>query len=79
MGQTLYFNGTILTMEEDLPEVGAVLTEGDRILAVGDEALLRAEMAAGEEVDLRGQTMIPAFIDPHGHFPDPGFIQLFPC
>ncbi|MFD1157327.1 amidohydrolase [Roseovarius aestuarii] len=77
MGQTLYFNGTILTMDDDHPEVGAVLTEGERIVAVGDEARLRSNMVAAIEVDLQGQTMIPAFIDPHGHFPDPGFIQLF--
>ncbi len=75
--QTLYFNGTILTMEEGQPEVGAVLTQGEHILALGDEASLRARMADATEVDLDGQTMLPAFIDPHGHFPDPGFIQLF--
>ena len=30
-----------------------------------------------KEFDLRGNTLIPAFIDPHGHFPDSGFIELF--
>lgn len=75
--QTLYVNGTILTMDDECPEAGAVLVAGDRILAVGDEAELRAGMTGAVEVDLQGQTMIPAFIDPHGHFPDPGFIQLF--
>ena len=78
LGQCLYFNGAILTMDETTPEVEAVLTRGDRILAVGTEADLRAQ-ATGEltECDLQGCTMLPAFIDPHGHFPDPGFIQLF--
>ncbi|WP_299851762.1 amidohydrolase [uncultured Roseovarius sp.] len=76
-GQTLYFNGTILTMDDTRPSVGAVLTEGERIIAVGDEASLRAQVTDATNVDLQGQTMIPAFIDPHGHFPDPGFIRLF--
>lgn len=77
-GQTLYFNGTILTMEEDRPSVGAVLTEGSQILATGDEETLRAQCGEDtREVDLEGRTMLPAFIDPHGHFPDPGFIRLF--
>ncbi len=76
--QVLYFNGTILTMDEDLPTAGAVLTEGERIVAVGDEADLRSGSARDcDEFDLQGYTMMPAFIDPHGHFPDPGFIQLF--
>lgn len=75
---TLYFNGDILTMEDDQPKVQAVLIGGDRILAIGDEAELRAGPdRIVEEVDLRGRCLIPAFIDPHGHFPDPGFIALF--
>lgn len=77
-GQTLYFNGPILTMEDATPQVEAVLTENDRILAVGTEADVRLQAApTSTEFDLQGSTMLPAFIDPHGHFPDPGFIKLF--
>lgn len=77
-GQTLYSRGTILTMDDAQPSVEAVLTEGDRILAVGPAEALRARLSPGaEEVDLAGRVMMPAFIDPHGHFPDPGFIRLF--
>ena len=36
MRQTLYFNVVVLTMNEDQPEVGAVLTEGERIVQVGN-------------------------------------------
>lgn len=76
--QTLYFNGAILTMDDAMPTAGAALTRGERIEAVGTEADLRAGLEADvDEVDLRGHTMLPAFLDPHGHFPDPGFIQLF--
>ena len=78
MATKLYFNGQILTMDATNSVPEAVLTSGDQITAVGGMAELRAEMPAGTEmVDLEGQTMIPAFIDPHGHFPDPGFIRLF--
>ena len=75
---TLYFNGPILSMDakDSMPE--AVLTRGETIIAVGCQADLRAQMPADTAlVDLQGQTMIPAFIDPHGHFPDSGFIELF--
>ncbi len=78
LGQTLYFNGTILTMDDSRPTVRAVLTQDDRILAVGDETDLRQQADTdATDFDLQGHTMLPAFIDPHGHFPDPGFIQLF--
>ena len=36
MRQTLYFNGIVLTMNVDRPDVGAVLTEGERIVQVGN-------------------------------------------
>ncbi|MGJ5620147.1 amidohydrolase [Sulfitobacter sp. MF3-043] len=74
----LFHNGPILTMDDQNSVAGAVLTIGDRIARVGRWEDLRQQAADGtEEVDLQGQTMIPAFIDPHGHFPDPGFITLF--
>ncbi|WP_170505881.1 amidohydrolase [Ruegeria arenilitoris] len=78
MPSTLYFNGTILTMDAQNSSPEAVLTAGDRIQAVGSEADLRARMPSDvQEHNLQGRTLIPAFIDPHGHFPDPGFIRLF--
>ena len=78
MTSILYFNGPILTMDADNTMPEAVLTEGQIILAVGSENELRETMPEGTLLhDLDGHTMIPAFIDPHGHFPDPGFIKLF--
>ena len=78
MTATLYFNGTILTMDDANSQPEAVLTLGETIHAVGQEKDLRAQMPEGTKShDLQGQTMIPAFIDPHGHFPDSGFIKLF--
>ncbi|MGB3278995.1 MAG: amidohydrolase [Pseudorhodobacter sp.] len=75
---TLYFNGPILTMDAQNTVAEAVLTVADKIVAVGALRDLRAQMPQGTtEHDLAGKTLIPAFIDPHGHFPDPGFIRLF--
>ncbi len=65
-------------MDADNSRPEAVLVRGDVIVAVGDEATLRRQMSSDAGAcDLAGQTLVPAFIDPHGHFPDPGFIQLF--
>ena len=60
----LYFGGTILTMEPG-PAPGAVLTDGGRIVAVGDPEALRPR--AEKCVDLAGGTLLPAFLDPHSH------------
>lgn len=66
--QTLYTNGTILTMEhpEDKPE--ALLVEDGRIAALGSEKELRTLCHANcEQVDLHDHTLMPAFIDAHSH------------
>lgn len=67
MGQKLYYGGPILTMEKG-GVVEAVLIEEDRIKAVGTWEALRALSQDAECVDLRGKTMLPAFLDAHSHF-----------
>ena len=67
--RTLYFGGPILTMEEGGRYAEAVLTEGKRILAVGELKALRQMAGEGARMkDLKGRTMMPAFIDAHSHF-----------
>lgn len=75
MNQKLYTNGTILTMDEDLPQAGAVLVEDGMIAAVGTREALTAQAPAAEIVDLAGQTLLPGFIDSHSHMV---FSCLFP-
>lgn len=67
MGQTVYFNGDIVTMEVPL-YAEAVLARDGKIARVG--SLAEVEAAAGgpaARVDLGGATMLPAFVDPHSH------------
>lgn len=66
--QTLYENGTVLTMDERHPVAQALLVRDGRIAAVGDrdEALLEAH-ADCRRVDLAGGCLLPAFIDAHSH------------
>ena len=67
---TLYFGGDILTMAGPTPEyVEALVVRGGRIEFAGAKA--DAERRAGkaaESVDLGGKTLLPGFIDTHGHF-----------
>ncbi|MEG2082747.1 MAG: amidohydrolase, partial [Oscillospiraceae bacterium] len=64
MSKTLYYGGDIITLEKEL-YAQAVLTQDGKILEVGTKAQL--EPLAQHSVDLRGKTMLPAFIDSHSH------------
>lgn len=78
IADTIYFNGTVLTMAAPGARAEAVATKDGRILAVGARALVeRHAGAATRRVDLAGRTMLPGLIDPHSHFPDSGEIALF--
>lgn len=65
--KTLYYNGTILTMDETQPKAEAVLIADGRILAVGAREDMRLD---GDTVctDLHGRTILPGFLDGHSHF-----------
>lgn len=71
---TVYFNGSILTMEGPTPEYAeAVVVRDGRITFVGDnESGLKMATDAGSKkpilVDLRGRALLPGFIDGWGHF-----------
>ncbi|HID65116.1 MAG TPA: amidohydrolase, partial [Anaerolineae bacterium] len=64
-------NGTVITMNterEVLPE-GAVVIQGDKIIAVGPSAELAGQYQAQETVDCSGQAVIPGLINAHTHVP----------
>ena len=65
----IFHNGSILTMIDARPQVAAVAVAGGKILAAGDEAEVMAHKAATTTVvDLKGATLMPSFIEAHGHF-----------
>lgn len=75
---TLYFGGDILTMEGDNPSyVEALVVKDGKILFVGakDEAMKLAG-SGHKMVDLEGKTLLPAFLDAHGHFYNVGFTSV---
>ena len=68
MRQTVYYNGTVLTMRGE-ETAQAVLVEDGRIAAVGTNVeVLNRKSPDAEVVNLEGKTLLPAFIDPHSHF-----------
>jgi hypothetical protein len=80
---TLYFGGPIVTMHGDAPEtVEAVLVSGGKIVALGPLASLEKRARQAQRVDLKGRTLLPGFIDAHGHASfvgqNAGMVQLQP-
>ena len=69
----IYVNGTVLTMNPENHIVEAVSVRDGVIEAVGgSEAMLALVTDNTQVVDLRGRTLMPGFVDAHGHFPGSG-------
>ena len=65
---TLYHGGPIITIDDAAPRAEAVAVKDGKILAVGTkEAVLKTKGADTNLVDLGGKTMLPGFVDAHGH------------
>ncbi|NQX90064.1 MAG: amidohydrolase [Halioglobus sp.] len=65
-----FINGHILTMDAHDRVVEALSTRGELIEALGTtEEITALTDDTTVVIDLRGKTMLPGFIDAHGHFP----------
>ena len=91
IADTVYHNGKIYTITETAEEAknadtgkkaDVVATLNGKIVFVGSEAealdvgYLDAKKV-GKIVDLRGKTLLPGFVDGHGHFPQQGTSDLY--
>ena len=74
----IYRGGRMLTMDDDCPEAEAVAVTDGRISAVGasDEILASAGKTTRID-DLDGLTLLPGFIDGHGHMASTGLYLGF--
>lgn len=71
-------NAVVLTMNADNDTAEAVAISGANILAVGTMEQIARHIGSKTVVsDLAGKTLMPGFIDAHGHFPFTGDIALF--
>src|SRR5487761_1439693 len=69
MAALVLVNGKIVTVDEQFSIRQAVAIDGERITAVGDDAVVLARAAPDARVvDLGGRTVIPGLIDNHNHF-----------
>ena len=64
---TIYTNGTIITLEKEMPLAEAMLVENGIIKAIGNNNEILKLQTNQNKVDLKGATILPGFIDPHTH------------
>ena len=75
---TLYFGGDIITMEgEEAQYAEAVVRKGDHIVFVGSLEAAKSQFQNAAPYDLKGSTMLPAFLDGHGHLYLVGITSMF--
>lgn len=67
MTKTIYFNGNIITVDNNENVAQAILVEEGKIKAVGNNEEILSLDSEATKIDLEGKTMVPGFIDPHGH------------
>lgn len=61
-------NGTIITMDEAKPAASALAISDERIVAIGDDDVVRALQTTNTRIiDLEGRTVIPGLVDTHIH------------
>ena len=64
----IFLNGSVVTMDPEVPKATAFGIMDDRICAVGsDEEIRKWADSKTKVVDLDGKTVIPGFIESHNH------------
>jgi hypothetical protein len=70
-------NGKVVTLEEGAPQAQAIASAGGKIVALGTSADVQKYVGPKTEViDVKGQLVIPGFIEGHGHFTGIGTAEL---
>ena len=64
----IFLGGDIITVDDKNPEAQAVAVRNGKILVIGSETeVLKYEGSNTEVIDLKGNTLLPGFIDIHTH------------
>jgi predicted amidohydrolase YtcJ len=66
---SIYLNGTVITVDEKTPYAEAIATKEGLIIAVGtSQEMSEFKGPLTSVVDLNNKTIVPGFIDAHSHF-----------
>lgn len=68
VADTIYTGGDIITVNDAQPSAEAVAIKDGKIIAVGKKAdVMKSVGDKTRKIDLGGKTMLPGFVDSHGH------------
>ena len=68
VADAVYLNGKIITVDDENPKAQAVAIKDGKIIYVGDVRGSKPFTAEStRQIDLQGKTMVPGFVDAHGH------------
>ena len=68
LAEIIYHGGNIITINDSQPRTEAVAVKDGKILIVGSmKEVLDSKGSDTQMVDLKGSTMLPGFVDAHGH------------
>ncbi len=77
--ERIFYNGKIITLDGASTICSAIATRGDRILATGNDDLVRtAAHPMTEMIDLGGKVVIPGLVDGHAHMDREGLKDVYP-
>jgi predicted amidohydrolase YtcJ len=66
--EKIYYNGNVITVDEDFTVAQALAVSRGRFVAVGgDEDILSLACPKTEKIDLHGRTVVPGLIEGHAH------------
>lgn len=69
--------GDVITLDPQQPRAGAIAVEGGRIVAVGEPERLLARASDSTRIERFEGTLLPGFVDAHGHLWLTGLVALF--
>jgi len=73
---TLYYNADIISMNQQAPTAQAMLVQNGVITAIGSNTELEQNTASNiQRINLKGQTLMPGFIDSHTHVALSAFLE----
>ena len=73
VADAIYFNGKIITVNDDQPTAQVVAISDGKIIYVGDSPGARPLIDdRTQQIDLNDRTMVPGFVDAHGHVVNAG-------
>jgi len=68
LADRIWSGGPIITMNDKAMRAEAVAEAGGKIIAVGSKAdVMKRRGPTTQLIDLKGRTMLPGFVDAHGH------------